>query len=228
MNLEWVMRVELKSESLDKKIQYLLCQDEATLIYMVNLGCIDFNPWNSTVKKIDYPDYLIIDLDPEAVSFQDVVKVALKVREYLEKLDIESFVKTSGGRGMHILIPMGQKYTHEQVRIFAELLCSHIQVEMPELMSIRRSPKDRQKKVYLDYLQNGRGKTLASVYSVRPKPGAFVSTPLEWSEVNSKLDPSNFTMKNILKRVEKKGDLFKGVFGKGIDIKKVLKKLERY
>ena len=225
MNLEWVMRLELKSESLDKKIQYLLCQDEATLVYMLNLGCIDFNPWNSTVKKIDYPDYLIIDLDPEAVTFQDVVKVALKVREYLEKLDIESFVKTSGGRGMHILIPMGQKYTHEQVRIFAELLCSHIQVEMPELMSIRRSPKDRQKKVYLDYLQNGRGKTLASVYSVRPKPGAFVSTPLLWSEVNSKLDPSNFTMKNMLKRVEKKGDLFKGVLGKGVDMKRVLNKL---
>jgi len=225
MNLEWIMRVELKSDSKEKTIQYMLCQDEATLVYMVNLGCIDFNPWNSTVKNIENPDYCIIDLDPEAVQFSDVVKVALKVHEFLELLDIESFVKTSGSRGIHIFIPTGQKYDHDQVRIFAELLCNHIQVEMPELISVRRSPKDRQGKVYLDYLQNGKGKTLASVYSVRPKPGAFVSTPLEWKEVNPKLDPSMFTMKNTLKRVDKKGDLFKEIYGKGVDIKKVLIKL---
>ena len=125
---------------------------------------------------------------------------------------------------MHIYIPMGAKYTYEQTRQFAELLCYQVLSEIPEITSMRRSPKERQGKVYLDYLQNARGQTLASVYSVRPQPGAPVSTPLLWSEVTFKLHPSQFTMKNIFNRIDKHGDLFKGVLGKGIDIKKVLKK----
>ena len=122
---------------------------------------------------------------------------------------------------------MGGKYDHDQVRMFAELLANHIQVEDPSLMSTRRNPADRQKKVYLDYLQNGRGKTLASAYSVRPKPGAFVSMPLDWTEVNSKLVPGLFTMNNTLKRLEKKGDLFKEVLGIGINIEKILSQLQK-
>lgn len=226
LNVSWLHRLEIRSESDKKTTEFMLCQDEASLIYMINLGCIDLNPWNSTVRKLEKPDYLIIDLDPEGVSFQDVIKVALKVSEYLEKLSIPSFPKTSGSRGIHIFVPMGALYTHEQVRQFAELLCMHIQSTIPELSSIKRSPRVRQGKVYLDYLQNGKGKTLASVYSVRPKPGATVSTPLLWSEVNLKLNMEYFTMKNILRRVEKKGDLFKGIFGKGVNIKKILEKLE--
>jgi bifunctional non-homologous end joining protein LigD len=226
LTVSWMSRVEIKSD--EKKTEFMLVQDAASLIYMINLGCVDLNPWNSTVRHLEKPDYLIIDLDPEGVGFKEVVKVALKVREFLEKLDIVSFPKTSGSRGMHIFVPMGAVYTHEQVRQFAELLCIHIQSKIPELSSIKRSPSLRQGKVYLDYLQNGKGKTLASVYSVRPKKGATVSAPLEWSEVNLNLDMEIFTMKKMMKRVEKKGDLFKGIFGKGVDIKKVLKKLESY
>jgi bifunctional non-homologous end joining protein LigD len=228
LNVSWLHRLEIRSDSEHKKTEFMLCQDEASLIYMINLGCIDLNPWNSTVRKLENPDYLIIDLDPEGVGFKEVVKVALTVREFLEKMDIVSFPKTSGSRGMHIFVPMGAVYTHEQVRQFAELLCIHIQAEIPELSSIKRSPSLRQGKVYLDYLQNGKGKTLASVYSVRPKKGATVSAPLEWSEVNVTLDMEMFTMKNMMRRIEKKGDLFKGIFGKGVNIKKVLKKLETH
>jgi bifunctional non-homologous end joining protein LigD len=204
----------------------MLSHDEASLVYLINLGCIDLNPWNSTVDHPDKPDYLIIDLDPEAVSFEKVVNVALEVRKVLEKLEIPSFPKTSGARGMHIYIPMGAKYTYEQVRFFAELLCTQVNQKIPDLTSMIRDPKKRQGKVYLDFLQNARGQTLASVYSARPKPGAPVSTPLKWSEVTSKLHPSQFTIKNIPKRIQSHGDIFKEVLGKGINIEKILKKLE--
>lgn len=226
LKTEWVMRGKVHSRHKEESIEYLLCQDTESLIYIINLGCIDLNPWNSTIQNLDKPDYLIIDLDPEDIAFEKVVEVALASREILESLGIESFPKTSGSRGMHIFIPMGAKYDYEQVRFFAELLCHQIHKKLPEITSLVRNPKDRQKKVYLDFLQNIRGQTLASVYSVRAKPGATVSTPLKWSEVNSKLHPSQFTMKNIFKRLENEGDLFKGILEKGTNIEKVLKKLD--
>jgi bifunctional non-homologous end joining protein LigD len=128
---------------------------------------------------------------------------------------------------MHIYVPLGAQYSYEQCRQFAELLCVQIHAKTLDLTSMIRSPKSRQGKVYLDFLQNARGQTLASAYSVRPKPGATVSAPLKWSEVTSKLHPSQFTIKNMAKRIEKEGDLFKGVMGKGVYIEKVLIKLER-
>ncbi len=225
LKTDWVMKGKVASRSKEESIEYLLCQDAASLIYIINLGCIDLNPWNSTIQNLDKPDYLVIDLDPEDISFEKVVEVANTCREVLESLGIESFPKTSGSRGIHIYIPMGAKYNYEQVRFFAELLCTQIHTKSPELTSLVRSPKDRQGKVYLDFLQNLRGQTLASAYSVRAKPGATVSTPLEWSEVTNSLHPSQFTMKNISKRIEKVGDLFKGVLGKGVNMEKVLKKL---
>lgn len=226
LTANWLKKVKIHSESDNKFIEYLLIQDKASLIYAVNLGCIDFNPWNSRSHHLDNPDYLIIDLDPEKTSFENVVKIANTARDVLEGLDIKSFCKTSGKRGLHIYVPMGSKYSYEQVRQFANLLCLEIQKRVPSLVSLKRDPKDRQRKVYLDYLRNGRGQTAASVYSIRAYPGATVSTPLEWSEVNSRLDPSNFTIKTIFKRLDKKGDLFKGVLGKGVDIKSVIRKME--
>ncbi len=223
LNVDWVTRARMKHSG--KSIEYILCQDEASLLYIINLGCIDLNPWNSTIKSPDKPDYCVIDLDPEAVPFETVVKVAQTVRDVLDNLDIPSYPKTSGARGIHIYIPLGAKYTYEQTRYFADLLCHQVHAKIPTLTSLVRNPKDRQGKVYLDFLQNARGQTLASVYSVRPKPNAPVSTPLKWSEVNKTLHPSKFTMKNIPKRLQTQGDLFKEVLGKGIRIEKVLNKL---
>jgi bifunctional non-homologous end joining protein LigD len=225
LDVTWIETVSIHSDSNNKHIPYLLCQDEASLIYLINLGCIDLNPWNSRKDTLSHPDYLLIDLDPEETNFTNVVQTALVTRDMLEKLNITSFVKTSGAKGMHIYIPLGAKYTYEQTRRFAELLCFQIHMKIPEITSMKRNPKDRKGLVYLDFLQNREGQTLASVYSVRAQPGATVSTPLQWPEVTKKLHPSQFTMKNMMKRIQKHGDLFNGVLGKGIDIEKVLKKL---
>ncbi len=222
---DWFDKVSVYSESNDKNIDYLLCQNEATLLYLINLGCIDLNPWSSRVVQLNHPDFLIIDLDPEKTEFTNVVKAAQATREVLEAWDIPAYPKTSGATGMHIYVPLGAKYTYEQSRQLAEILCIHIHAKVPHITSLERSPSKRQGKVYLDYLQNSEGQTLASVYSVRPKLGATVSTPLEWSEVTAKLHPSQFTIKNMHKRIEKKGDLFKPVLGKGIDIAQILKKI---
>jgi bifunctional non-homologous end joining protein LigD len=225
LGADWIKRIAIKSEHQEKTVDYLLCQDKASLIYLANLGCIDFNPWNSTTKNLDNPDWLIIDLDPEKTSFQNVITVANEFRTLFEQLEITSFPKTSGKRGMHLYIPVGAKYTYEQVRQFAQLLSIKVHEKLPKLTSIVHDPSKRKGKVYLDYLRNSKGQTAASVYSIRAYKGATVSTPLKWSEVSSKLDPADFTMKNMMKRIQKEGDLFKGVLGKSIGMEKVLQKL---
>ena len=223
----WLMTKKMYSESNKGTIDYLLCNDKATLLYMANLGCIEINPWNSRILKPDNPDWLIIDLDPENIGFAEVVKAANEVRKVLEELDIQSYPKTSGSRGMHIFVPLAAKYAYEVARTFTRLIAKRVNDRIPDITSTIRNPSKRQKKVYLDYLQNSRGQTLAAPYSVRPKPGATVSTPLSWSEVTTRLDPSAFTIKTIFKRLDKKGDLWKPVLGKGLDIGKALKKLEK-
>jgi bifunctional non-homologous end joining protein LigD len=207
----------------NRSIKYLLIPDEKTLLFAVNLGCIDFNPFNSRIQKLEYPDYVILDLDPENISFDAVVETAQVIHELLASHDIPCYCKTSGATGLHIYIPLGAKYTYEQTRQFGQMLATLAHEQLPEKTSIERSPSKRQKKVYIDYLQNNFGQTLASAYSVRPRPGAPVSTPLEWSEVKPGLDPVAFNMKNTLARLKKKGDLFKPVLGKGINLKAILK-----
>ncbi len=224
---DWIQRTRIHSDSGDKNIDYLLCQDEATLIYLINLGCIDLNPWSSRVGHLENPDYLLIDLDPEKTDFENVIKTALAARDVLEDLDIPNYPKISGATGFHIYVPLGAKYTYEQCRQFAELLCVQINKKIPDITSLIRDPKKRKGLVYLDYLQNRKGQTLASAYSVRAKPGATVSTPLDWSEVTKKLHLSQFTIKNVPQRIQKHGDLFKPVLGKGIDIEKILKKINK-
>lgn len=144
----------------------------------------------------------------------------------MDELETESLCKTSGASGLHIYIPLGAQYDYDSIKILGELIAKEVQSRLPELTSIERSIKKRNHKIYIDYLQNRRGQTLAAPYSVRPKPGATVSTPLEWSEVNDNLHPSKFTIKNVLSRFEKKGDLWQPVLGKGANIKKIIKKLE--
>ena len=226
LDVDWIPTERIYSDSNKKQVEYLLCQDEATLIYLINLGCIDLNPWSSRVAHLENPDYLLIDLDPEETDFGNVVTTALSFREFLENLDIPSFCKTSGAKGMHIYLPLDAQYSYEQSRKLAELFCIQVHKKIPQLTSMKRNPKDRKGLVYLDYLQNIKGQTLASAYSVRARPGATVSTPLLWSEVTEKLHPSQFTMKNVPNRIHKYGDLFKKTLGRGIDMKKLLEKME--
>jgi bifunctional non-homologous end joining protein LigD len=221
----WVKTKKIYSESNKKNLNYLLCQNLETLIYLANLGCIEINPWNSRVQHLEKPDYAVIDLDPEQISFEKVVEAALVVHKILDKYEVPSYCKTSGATGLHIYIPLGAKYDYDLVKQFALIIATMVNQELPKTTSLERSPAKRQKRIYLDYLQNRKGQTLAAPYSVRPKPGATVSTPLEWKEVNKKLDPKNFTIKNIFNRLEKKGDLWKPVFGKGVNLEKILTKL---
>ncbi|TDP00273.1 DNA ligase D [Flavobacterium sp. 245] len=222
----WLKTKKIFSDSTDANVNYLICNDKETLLYMANLGCIEINPWNSTVQHIENPDWLVIDIDPDKDDFKEVVKTALVVKEVMEELETHCLCKTSGASGLHVYIPLGAKYDYDSIKILAELLAKEIQLRLPEATSLERSIKKRNHKIYIDYLQNRRGQTLAAPYSVRPKPGATVSTPLEWNEVNDKLHPSQFTIKNVLSRFEKKGDLWAPVLSKGANIKHILKKLE--
>jgi bifunctional non-homologous end joining protein LigD len=224
---EWLKTEKVFSESNNEYIDYLICNDKATLMYMANLGCIEINPWNSQIGSMENPDWVVIDLDPEAIAFKEVVKTALEVKKLFDELETECYCKTSGASGLHIYVPLAKKYHYDIVKSFAELVAQTVFSRIPSITSILRSPKKRQKKVYLDFLQNRRGQTLAAPYSARPKPGATVSTPLEWSEVNPKLDPTLFTIKNIFKRLDKKGDLWKPVIGKGADINAILKRMNK-
>ncbi|MBZ0097909.1 MAG: ATP-dependent DNA ligase, partial [Taibaiella sp.] len=215
------------SDSSNKTVDYLVINNKRSLLYVANLGCIEINPWNSTVDNPDNPDYLVMDLDPsDKNTFSEVVDCALVIKEIFERGGVKSYCKTSGASGLHVYVPLGGKYDYEHVRQFAELI-AHLTVEqLPGSTTIERSLSKRAKnKIYVDYLQNKKGATLSCAYSLRPKPGAPVSTPLEWKEVKHSLDPVDFNIKNILKRLQKKGDLFAPVLKRGIDMEKVLHKL---
>ncbi len=219
---------QVHSDSNNKEINYIVCDNIETLVYLNNLGCIEINPWHSTIKALDKPDYLMIDIDPsDKNTFEQVIQVALTVKKILDKAGAECFCKTSGASGMHVYVPTGKKYTFEQVKDFAYLVCMLANEELKDFTTLERNLSKRSNKhIYMDYLQNRRGQTIAAVYSLRPKPGATASTPLLWEEVKPGLSPKQFTIYNSLERVKKMGDIFKGVLGKGIDLKKCLNNLE--
>ena len=225
----WVKSFKVHSESSNKEIDYIICNDKATLAYLNNLGCIELNPWHSTTAKPDNPDYLIIDIDPsEKNTFEQVIESANAFNKVLKTISVESYCKTSGASGLHIYIPMGKKYAYEQVKDFAHLLCMMVNEMLPGFTTLERNLKKRgNKKIYLDYLQNSKGQTIASVYSLRPREGATVSMPLQWKEVKKGLSPMDFTIHNALKRIKKTGDIFKGVLGTGINLHKCLEALQK-
>src|SRR5690625_1536784 len=223
---EWVETFTEYSESSEKEIQYLLCQNQAALIYMANLGCIEIHPWSSTIAQIERPTYCLIDIDPSpGNSFEEVVEVALAVKEVLDRAQIEGFCKTSGSTGIHVYLPLANVYTHDQARDFAKLICVHVKKGLPKLTTQQRRVAERGNRIYLDYLQNRFGQTLAAPYCVRPKKGASVSAPLLWEELKPGLRILDFTIRTMPERLEKVGDLFKGVLGKGIDMGKALDQL---
>lgn len=224
---EWVDTFKVWSESNDKQIDYIVCNNKPTLLYLANLGCIELNPWNSRTVKPDNPDYCILDLDPsDNNTFDQVIETALAVKEVLDKAGVASYCKTSGATGLHVYIPLGAKYDYEQCRQFAQLVAQMTNELVPDFTTLERSLSKRRKdQLYIDYLQNKKGQTLAAAYSIRPKPGATVSTPLDWKEVKIGLDPHAFNINTIQQRVEKKGDLWAPVLKKGIDMMKALKQL---
>jgi len=215
----------LRTEVADD-IRYVIGVDRATLLFLVNLGCIDHNPWMSRMDSIENPDYLLIDLDPQECSYEKIVEAALLVRKKLDRAELESFPKTTGGDGMHIFVPLEPRYTYDQVRALAEVLATMVAHERPDLFTTPRAVSKRDKgKVYFDWMQIGGGKTISAPYAVRAYQGAPVSTPLAWDEVTPRLKPEQFHIGNALARFDRVGDLFSGVLNRPQKMEDAVEKL---
>lgn len=224
----WAKTIKIFSESENKHINYLVCNDKKTLLYLANLGCIELNVWNSSIDSLDNPDYIVFDLDPQGQPFSQTVAVALETKNILDTIGLESFCKTSGSRGLHIYVPLKPVYSYEQIKELAKLINLAINQRLPDVTSLERKPEKRKNKIYLDYLQNRRGQTMAAPYCIRPKQGAPVSMPLEWEEVNSKLNPALFNIKTVLTRLRNKGDVWKNFFkNPNDDLRDSIAKLEK-
>ncbi|HEY9195440.1 MAG TPA: DNA ligase D, partial [Mucilaginibacter sp.] len=204
--------------------EYLVGTDESSLLWMASLGCIEINPWFSRVQSPDNPDYCVIDLDPDKNTFDQVIEAAQMVKQVLDAIDVPSYCKTSGSTGMHIYIPMDAKYDYDQTQMFARIIVNIVHQQIPEFTSLERMVANRKGKMYLDFLQNRPGATIAGPYSLRPKVGATVSMPLHWDEVKPGLTMKHFTIFNAIDRLKTEGDLFKGVLGKAIDLEKTIEK----
>jgi bifunctional non-homologous end joining protein LigD len=194
----------------ERLVDFVLVNDAPTVLVMVQQNCIDMNAWYSRVDKPHRPDFVLFDLDPPAGKWREAIEVAHLIRGRLDELGLESYVKTSGSTGIHVLVPIARRSTFSETYEFAELLSRGLAEEHKGLVTVEWLKKKR-RGVLVDHRQNGWGKTIASVYSVRPKPGAPVSTPLRWDELTPDLDFRDFTMDKVLERVRKEGDLFEPV-----------------
>jgi bifunctional non-homologous end joining protein LigD len=223
----WLRIEPIVSEHSQAVIPYVVCDDRATLLYLANLGCIDQNPWMSRVGSLENPDFLLIDLDPQECAFHRIVEAAQLIRRKLDLLELEGYPKTTGGRGMHIYVPLEPRYTYAQVRSFAEIIARIAAAERPDLFTTPRPVAQREKgKVYFDYLQISESKTVAAPYVLRAYPGAPVATPLAWGEVANSLSPGQFHIRNALDRFARVGDLFAPVLDNPQPLEPALQKLE--
>jgi len=207
------------------KREYIVGEEEDTLLWMAAQGCIELNPWLSTISRPDNPDFCLIDLDPdEGNTFSQVIQVARCAKGVLDALQVPGYCKTSGSTGIHIYIPLGGKYSYAQSKELIRLILGQVNTELPELTSLERSLSARKGKLYLDFLQNHPSATVACPYSLRPKPGAPVSTPLHWDELEEGLSMYDFNIHTIPERLERYGDIFSGVLSQGINLEDVLEK----
>lgn len=210
----WLARAELSRSGRagDATSRYVIVDDAMSLLWLVNLGCIDLNPWQSLALAPDRPTSVLFDLDPaDGLPFDRVVEAALLVREALEGLGLRAYPRTSGASGMHVLLPVEPGLTFDAVRLFARVVSEALVAARPDLVTTVTTVADRGARVYLDHNQNGRGRSIASAYSVRPRPGAPVATPLRWDEVRPGISPRDFTMGVVARRVERDGDLARGL-----------------
>jgi bifunctional non-homologous end joining protein LigD len=223
---DWIATHAYYSEADQRQKNFMVCTDEASLLYIASLGCIEINPWSSTTDNPDNPDWCIIDLDPDKNHFDQVIEAARVTHEVLDALGIPGYCKTSGSTGLHIYIPLGGKYTYEESKEFGRVIVKIVHSQLPGFTSIERLTANRKGKIYLDFLQNRPQATVAGVYSLRPKPGAPVSMPLQWDEVKKGLKMTDFNIHNAISRLKERGDIFKGVLEKGIDRQKTMRKIQ--
>ncbi len=223
----FVHTARIFSEENEKEMEYLVCDNKETLLYMANLGCIEINPFNSRESSLHMPDYMVIDLDPGKNTLDELIRVARAVKDVLDRSCERSYLKTSGKTGLHIYVPLGARYSYDSIREFSRLLVQIVHERVPDITSIERSPAKRRDRIYLDYLQNRFGQTLAAPYSLRPWPGATVSAPLEWKELKKGLSPDAFTMRTIRKRLAKKGDVWEPFLRDSVDLEKAIRCLQK-
>ena len=202
---EWMRTVPIWSEETQREIRYFVCDDEESLLYVANMGSIPLHMWASRVGSLEQPDWCVLDLDPKEATFSDVVRTAIALRKLCESIGLPSFVKTTGKTGLHILLPLGRQCTYAQSRTLGELLARMVLRELGTIATITRHVSKRGDKVYLDYLQNRHGQTIVTPFSVRPLPGATVSMPLLWEEVDDALDPRAYTIRTAIERMERLG-----------------------
>ncbi|MBI2970164.1 MAG: DNA ligase D [Gammaproteobacteria bacterium] len=209
----WLRLETLWSEGSEREIRYFVIESEEGLAYIANMAAIPLHIWSSRMASLQQPDWCILDLDPKGAPFAHVVQVARAIHKVCDAVGLPHFVKTSGSTGLHVLIPLGARYTHEQSRAMAEILANWVVKELPDIATVQRHLDAREGKVYVDYLQNGHGRLLVAPYSVRPVPGATVSMPLDWKQVTSKLDMHRYTLRTVPALLAKqKSDPFAGLF----------------
>jgi bifunctional non-homologous end joining protein LigD len=227
---EWIPTRQFTThprEGGSRLVDFPLLNSREAVLWMVQMNCVDMNAWYSRIDKPDRPDFVLFDLDPPDHEFPLGVRAAHLVREALEELELRSYVKTSGSEGIHVLVPITRRYGFGDTHRFAELVSKRLASENPGVVTTEWLKRKRVG-VLIDYHQNGAGKTIASAYSVRPKEGAPVSTPLRWEELTPRLDPHRFTMAAVLRRVEEQGDLFEPVLRGGQPLGPALRRLERH
>ena len=203
---EWIRTIPIWSEDTRREIRYFICDSEEALLYIANMGSIPIHVWASREGSLELPDWCVIDLDPKEATFSDVIRCAQVLHRICESVGLPSYVKTTGKTGLHVMLPLGRQCTYEQSRMLGELLARCVLRELNDIATITRHVTKRGDKVYLDYLQNRHGQTIVAPFSVRPLPGATVSMPLLWDEVNDTLDPKAFTIKNAVERMERLGN----------------------
>lgn len=196
-----------------RDLNYGVFTTVGSLMHFVNLGTIEQHPWHSTVKHLMKPDYLVLDLDPKAAPWQNVLSVALVVRKVLDELDLRSFPKTSGSSGIHIYVPLNAQMKYDKAAQIAEALAQEVAQRVPKIATVQRSLAKRQKQqVYVDAMQNAKGKTIAAPFSARARPGATVSMPLTWKQIEKGVKISDFTIKNVPRIVERYGHAWAELF----------------
>jgi bifunctional non-homologous end joining protein LigD len=224
---DWIDTFHYYSKTDQRDKNFLVCTDEASLLYIASLGCIEMNPWSSRKQSPEHPDWCIIDLDPDKPNtFEQVIETAQVCKRVLDDSNIPCYCKTSGSTGIHIYIPLGAKYSYEESKEFGRAFVKIVHAEIPSFTSLERLTANRKGRIYLDFLQNRPQATVAAPYSLRPKPGAPVSMPLHWEEVKKGLKMLDFNIHNAIARLKEEGDLFKGVLGMGIEMQEAMKRME--
>ncbi len=223
----WLRLETMWSEHAEREIRYFVLDDVESLLYVANMGTIPLHVWSSRVAALERPDWCILDLDPKGAPLKHVVTIARHIHALCEDVGLETFVKTSGSTGLHVLIPLGARYTYEQSRTLAELLARFTAKSLPDIATIVRAVSDRDGKVYLDYLQNGHGRLLVSPLCVRPLPAAPVSMPLEWSQINGRLKLERFNIRSARKWLQAHGDPVAPVLTQSTDMLAALQSLAR-